>query len=175
MVDFEQHAIRTLAKHPGGAAPPPVNPADAQFVWSVVEHLVRAGRVPVLADLTNVLLIGDIVALAPGGAVDVVELYGPSFGPAGQPGHSVPLSGPSKRLQQRDRLRSSSALEEVVGQPVARRLVATAGSVEQLGLPSIRQQEIRQPVGGCAVTRVSTVAEIGEASGLGVQASQLHS
>lgn len=67
------HTIRTLAKHPGRPAPPPVDGQDAAFVMHVVERLERAGRVPIISDLTNVLLVGDIVALGPGGTVEVIE------------------------------------------------------------------------------------------------------
>ncbi|RAO30003.1 hypothetical protein PSN13_05202 [Micromonospora saelicesensis] len=67
------HAIRTLAKHPGRPAPPPVDTDDAAFVMRVVDRLAGAGRVPIIADLTNVLLVGDIVALGPSASVEVVE------------------------------------------------------------------------------------------------------
>ncbi|WP_412538510.1 hypothetical protein R8Z50_21965 [Longispora sp. K20-0274] len=67
------HTIRTLSKHPGRAAPPPTDAEDATFVLQVAEQLFRAGRVPILADLTNVLLVGDIVAVEPGGSIEVVE------------------------------------------------------------------------------------------------------
>ncbi|MGH2892601.1 MAG: hypothetical protein ACRDPM_04935 [Solirubrobacteraceae bacterium] len=67
------HTIRTLAKHPGRAAAPPVDAEDAAFVMHVVEKLASAGRVPIVSDLTNVLLVGDIVAVEPGGSVEVVE------------------------------------------------------------------------------------------------------
>jgi len=36
-------------------------------------NISRTGRVPIISDLTNVLLIGDIIALGPDGSVDVVE------------------------------------------------------------------------------------------------------
>ena len=52
------HTIRTLSKHPGRAASPPVDTGDAAFVMQVVDQLFRAGRVPIIADLTNVLLRG---------------------------------------------------------------------------------------------------------------------
>ncbi|MEU7890709.1 hypothetical protein AB0B54_34840 [Microbispora bryophytorum] len=67
------HTIRTLAKHPHRPAPPPVDGEDAAFVMHVVERLARAGRVPIISDLTSVLLVGDIVALGPGGTVEIVE------------------------------------------------------------------------------------------------------
>lgn len=67
------HTIRTLSKHPGRAAPPPVDTEDAAFVMQVVNQLFRAGRVPIIADLTNVLLVGDVVAVEPGGGIEVVE------------------------------------------------------------------------------------------------------
>ncbi|MGC3862350.1 hypothetical protein ACPSM1_19430 [Micromonospora chersina] len=46
---------------------------DAAFVMQVVDQLFRAGRVPIIADLTNVLLVGDVVAVEPGGGIEVVE------------------------------------------------------------------------------------------------------
>jgi hypothetical protein len=67
------HTIRNLAKHPGRPAAPPVDGEDAAFVMHVVERLFRAGRVPIISDLTNVLLVGDIVAVGPGDTVEVVE------------------------------------------------------------------------------------------------------
>ena len=67
------HTIRTLSKHPGRAAPPQVDTEDAAFVMQVVDQLFRAGRVPIIADLTNVLLVGDVVAVEPGGEMEVVE------------------------------------------------------------------------------------------------------
>jgi hypothetical protein len=67
------HTIRTLAKHPGRPAALPVDTDDAAFVVHVVERLFSAGRVPIVSDLTNVLLVGDIVAVGPGNMVEVVE------------------------------------------------------------------------------------------------------
>jgi hypothetical protein len=67
------HTIRTLAKHPGRAAAPPADTKDAAFVMHIVEQLAHAGRVPIVSDLTNVLLVGDIVAIGPDGLVEVVE------------------------------------------------------------------------------------------------------
>jgi hypothetical protein len=67
------HVIRTLSKHPGRAAAPPVNGDDAAFVMQVVGQLFRAGKVPIIADLTNVLLVGDVVAVDSDGGIDVVE------------------------------------------------------------------------------------------------------
>ncbi|MGW5557622.1 hypothetical protein ACWER9_10415 [Micromonospora sp. NPDC003944] len=66
------HTIRTLSKHPGRAAAA-VAAEDAAFVMRVVDQLFRAGRVPIIADLTNVLLVGDVVAVEPGGGIEVVE------------------------------------------------------------------------------------------------------
>jgi hypothetical protein len=67
------HTIRTLSKHPGRAAAPPVDAEDTAFVMQVVDQLFRAGRVPIIADLTNVLLVGDVVAVEPGGGIEGVE------------------------------------------------------------------------------------------------------
>src|SRR5690606_3790564 len=67
------HTIRTLARHPGRPAAPPADVEDAAFVMDVVERLDRAGWVPLISDLTNVLLVGGIDAVRPGGTVEVVE------------------------------------------------------------------------------------------------------
>jgi len=68
------HSIRTLSKHPGrAAAPPPMETEDAAFVMRVVDQLFRSGRLPIITDLTNVLLVGDIVAVGPGDRIEVVE------------------------------------------------------------------------------------------------------
>lgn len=67
------HTIRALAKHPGHAAPPPVDAEDAAFVMRVVELLVDAGYLPIVSDLTNVLLVGDVVAIGRRGEIEVVE------------------------------------------------------------------------------------------------------
>lgn len=67
------HTIRTLSKHPHRAAAPPVNADDAAFVMQVVEHLASAGFLPIISDLTNVLLVGDVVAIGRRGEIEVVE------------------------------------------------------------------------------------------------------
>jgi hypothetical protein len=61
---LHQHTIRTLARHPG--QPPSLNGQrdDFAFTMDVAQVLAECGYVPIVSDLTNVLKVGDIAAVA---------------------------------------------------------------------------------------------------------------
>lgn len=59
------HTIRTLGKHPGPDAGLASQKDDLDWVFNVAEETMRAGRLPILCDLTNLLRVGDIVAVSP--------------------------------------------------------------------------------------------------------------
>jgi hypothetical protein len=61
---IHEHTIRTLGRHPGSAAGIMGQGDDFSFVMDVAEMLANSGYVPVLCDLTNLLRVGDIVAVA---------------------------------------------------------------------------------------------------------------
>lgn len=122
------HTIRTLSKHPGRAAPPPIATGDAAFVMRVVDQLFRAGRVPIIADLTNVLLVGDIVAVEPGGRVEVVECKNTRI-PV-----RPPASGRLARQRQRGEGLSRYLRDSVMPYP-QETLSAAAAVADALGLP----------------------------------------
>ncbi|GAA1589764.1 hypothetical protein [Actinoplanes couchii] len=122
------HTIRTLSKHPGRAAPPPMNAEDAAFVMQVVEQLFRAGRVPVISDLTNVLLVGDVVAVESGGSVEVVECKNTRI-PV-----RPPASGRLARQRQRGEMLTRYLRESVMPHPQGSQ-AAVAAVADALAIP----------------------------------------
>ena len=61
---LHEHTIRTLGRHPGSAAGLMGQGDDFSFVTDVAEMLANSGYIPVLCDLTNLLRVGDIIAVA---------------------------------------------------------------------------------------------------------------
>jgi len=60
-----QHTIRTLGRHPGGPNPSMVGQReDFMHVVNIAERLSESGYMPLLCDVTNLLRVGDIVAVA---------------------------------------------------------------------------------------------------------------
>lgn len=55
------HTIRTLTRHPGRAAALAGQGADFEFVFTCAQKLRGHGFIPILADLTTLIGIGDIV------------------------------------------------------------------------------------------------------------------
>lgn len=123
------HTIRTLSKHPGRAAPPPTDTEDAAFVMQVVDQLFRAGRVPIIADLTNVLLVGDVVAVEPGGGIEVVECKNTRI-PVRPPG-----SGRLARQRQRGERLTGYLRESAMPYPQGTEL-AVAAIADALDIPA---------------------------------------
>lgn len=114
------HTIRTLSKHPGRGAPPPIDTKDAAFVMQVVDQLFRAGRVPIIADLTNVLLVGDVIAVSSGGGIEVVECKNTRI-PV-----RPPISGRLARQRQRGETLTHYLRESVMPYPAETQPAVTA-------------------------------------------------
>lgn len=62
---LHEHTIRTLSRHPGQSASLTGQGDDFAFTMDVAQAFAESGYVPILCDLTNVLKVGDIVAVAP--------------------------------------------------------------------------------------------------------------
>src|SRR5215469_6188186 len=61
---IHDHTIRTLGRHPSsGAAGLLTQADDFDFVLAVTKTLSTAGYIPVISDVTNLVRIGDIVAV----------------------------------------------------------------------------------------------------------------
>jgi hypothetical protein len=60
---LHDHTIRTLGNHPGSPASLTGQAQDFEFVLSVARKISEAGYVPILCDITNLLKIGDIIAV----------------------------------------------------------------------------------------------------------------
>lgn len=61
------HTIRALSRHPGKPAALTAQGADFDFVFEVAEQVRAAGAVPIIADLTTLIGIGDVVGWGAGG------------------------------------------------------------------------------------------------------------
>jgi hypothetical protein len=61
------HTIRTLSRHPGRPAALSAQGQDFEFVFSCATQLRARGFIPILADLTTLIGIGDIVGWGRGG------------------------------------------------------------------------------------------------------------
>ncbi len=70
---LDDHFIRTLSRHPGKPASLSGQGADFEFVLDQADLLHRRGVIPIVADLTTLIGVGDIVGLTPGGAAMVLE------------------------------------------------------------------------------------------------------
>ena len=60
---LNEHTIRTLGRHPGSPASLVGQADDFAFVEDVAGKLAASGYTPILCDLTNLLRVGDIVAV----------------------------------------------------------------------------------------------------------------
>lgn len=69
---LHDHTIRALSRHPGKPASLSGQGADFDFVFEQAEELYRLGWVPIIADLTTLIGVGDIVGRN-GDAVIVLE------------------------------------------------------------------------------------------------------
>lgn len=61
---LDQHTIRTLSRHPGPSPSIVGQREDFAHVSNIAEMLAASGYVPLLCDVTNLLKVGDIVAVA---------------------------------------------------------------------------------------------------------------
>jgi hypothetical protein len=61
------HTIRALSRHPGKPAALTAQGADFDFVFEVAKQVRTAGAVPIIADLTTLIGVGDVVGWGPGG------------------------------------------------------------------------------------------------------------
>ncbi len=61
---LHDHTIRTLTRHPGAPASLTGQGQDFSFTMEVAKALSASGYVPIICDLTNLLVVGDIVAVA---------------------------------------------------------------------------------------------------------------
>lgn len=56
-----EHTIRSLSRHPGKPPSLSAQGADFDFVFSTARELLKAGMIPIIADLTTLIGVGDIV------------------------------------------------------------------------------------------------------------------
>lgn len=95
----------------------------------VVDQLFRAGKVPIIADLTNVLLVGDVVAVDSGGGIEVVECKNTRI-PV-----RLPASGRLARQRQRGE-RLASYLRESIAPYRQAMQPSVAAVADVLGIPA---------------------------------------
>ncbi|MFG1758316.1 hypothetical protein [Micromonospora echinofusca] len=67
-----QHTVRCLSNHPGKPAAIKKDDPDFQFVLKVASAIRAEGAIPLICDLTNLLLVGDIIVVHRGG-IEIVE------------------------------------------------------------------------------------------------------
>lgn len=91
-----RHTLRSIGRHPGGP-PPAIAGQSSTFdaVWDAAELLVDEGFVPIVADLTNLIRIGDIVGWSEAGIL-VIECKSQPL-----PKGLVATSGRAARQRQR--------------------------------------------------------------------------
>lgn len=66
---LHDHTIRALSRHPGKPASLSAQGADFDFVFEQAKELYRLGWVPIIADLTTLIGVGDIVGWSGDGVV----------------------------------------------------------------------------------------------------------
>lgn len=90
-----RHTLRSLGRHPGGSPAALAGQAKTMnLVWDVAENLRSDGLIPIIADLTNLIRIGDVVATN-GANLVVLECK------TQKPPASGKLSGRAGRQQER--------------------------------------------------------------------------
>lgn len=70
---LDEHTIRALSRHPGGPASLKGQGADFDFVLDQASLLQSRGAIPIVADLTTLIGVGDIIGRTKDGGVMVLE------------------------------------------------------------------------------------------------------
>lgn len=65
----EPHTIRTLSKHPGKPPSLTAQGANLDFAFECAADVRSAGLIPIIADLTTLIGVGDVVGVSPRGVV----------------------------------------------------------------------------------------------------------
>ena len=65
----EGHTVRTLSQHPGKPPSITAQGPDFDFVFECARSLGSAGLIPIIADLTTLIGVGDVVGISPAGVV----------------------------------------------------------------------------------------------------------
>ncbi|SDO02386.1 hypothetical protein SAMN05660199_01151 [Klenkia soli] len=65
----EPHTIRTLSKHPGKPPSLTAQGANLDFAFECAADMRSAGLIPIIADLTTLIGVGDLVGVSPQGVV----------------------------------------------------------------------------------------------------------
>lgn len=65
----ESHTVRTLSQHPGKPPWITAQGPDFDFVFECARSMRSAGLIPIIADLTTLIGVGDVVGVSPAGVV----------------------------------------------------------------------------------------------------------
>lgn len=63
------HTVRALSQHPGKPPSITAQGPDFDFVFECARSLLSAGLIPIIADLTTLIGVGDVVGVSPAGVV----------------------------------------------------------------------------------------------------------